>query len=79
MFPTAKEAPTEETWVKEMSEGIKELEGEDDDEDAEQNEEAKMEEGRFFMYHRVWTKATLESERKRRRKIHSDQSHPAAL
>ena len=45
MFPTAKEAPTEETWVKEMSEGIKELEGEDENEDVEQNDEAKMEEG----------------------------------
>ena len=31
-----------------------------------------LEQGRFFMYHRVWTLATLESERQRRRKIQSE-------
>jgi len=36
--------------------------------------EATFQAGRFFMYHRCWTKATLESERKRRRRLQAEAS-----
>lgn len=41
MFPSAKNAPTKETWIKEMSEGIKELTGpeEQEEEVVEEDEE----------------------------------------
>lgn len=53
MFPSAKDAPTQETWVKEMSEGIKELEGEREDDDepeadaATEETEPESKEGQF--------------------------------
>ena len=53
MFPSAKEAPTHETWVKEMSEGIKELEGEKEDEEVTEDDpkmdenEPESKEGQF--------------------------------
>lgn len=37
--------------------------------EIQRNENAKMEAGRFFINHRVWTKQTLQSERQRRLKI----------
>ena len=36
------------------------------------NENAKMDSGRFYINHRVWTSTTLESERERRRKIQAE-------
>lgn len=41
-------------------------------ETVQRNDDATLEAGRFFMYHRVWTKASLESERERRRKIQAE-------
>lgn len=40
--------------------------------EVQRNDDAKLEAGRFFMYHRVWTTATLASERERRKKIQSE-------
>lgn len=42
------------------------------DEQVQRNEEAKLEAGRFFMYHRVWTQKTLASERERRKKVQAE-------
>ena len=40
------------------------------EEDLKRSEEgSSLKAGRFFMYHRVWTRDTLESERQRRREI----------
>lgn len=40
--------------------------------EIQRNDDAKLEAGRFFMYHRVWTTATLASERERRKEIQSE-------
>lgn len=40
--------------------------------DFQRNENAKLEKGRFFMYHRCWTTSTLASERERRIQIQQE-------
>lgn len=40
--------------------------------EVQRNDNAKLETGRFFMYHRVWNTATLASERERRTKIQAE-------
>lgn len=44
MFPSVKDAPTQETWIKEMSEGIKELQAAKKEEEQEDDDEAEPEE-----------------------------------
>ena len=43
-----------------------------EDENGLEEEISKLEQGRFFITHRVWTKQTLELERERRRKIQNE-------
>ena len=40
--------------------------------DVQRNDDAKLDAGRFFLYHRVWNTATLASERERRTKIQAE-------
>lgn len=40
--------------------------------EAQRTDDAKLEAGRFFMYHRVWTTETLASERERRLEIQAE-------
>ena len=64
MFPTADKAPTKDSWIKEMSEGIKALGGEKPDEEEEMAKpdgdgEEESKEGEFKLKTRKQRKKAL--------------------